>query len=125
MKNHPITPEIIELLRNEIETCSCNELARRLGLDTSALSRYMSGKIKSFNNSAWERICAYFPQLQTEAPNELHLKMKNYGCSLKIDSTEIENFRRKLLDAIMTSDKFPPDVKIEVYNIISSIYAKK
>jgi len=66
---YPITPEIKRLLARALQECGNNKtlLARRMGIDPSYVSKYLSGAITAVQWEVWRKICAYFPELDEKA----------------------------------------------------------
>lgn len=66
--NYKITDKCRKLLLQELKKCANNqaELARRIGIAPSYLSRYLSGAVNAVHYEIWKKICDYIPQIKAE-----------------------------------------------------------
>lgn len=64
-----------------------------------------------------DRLCAYFPEIQRQTP-EVSLQVKG-GCSVQIDNTKMERCKNQILKAIMSNEKLSPELRVELYAIIT------
>ena len=126
---YKITKDIISFLQSKLtERGAKATLCRQAGIRQSALSKIINGQAKSVYQEIWQRLCTVFPELSSMAQVEgvpyinhsvLARNISNSTVNNNV-SSDLETFRRKVLDAIMQSD-LTPDAKEKVYNLVREV----
>ena len=117
MKNKLITPAVLEALKRWYltEKLTQEELARIAGVNRSSVNAWLAGEAHSIRAVNWARM---LPRLRQYLPAE-----ESGGGEIGIlpESEQLlEEFRRRLQDAVMTSD-LDDAAKVKVFGIIREI----
>lgn len=129
MATHKITDEVKKALQMALNDCDGKiaELSRRVGIDPSYISKYLSGAVKSVQHEQWILLCAYIPEIDDRpvkcgdvTGNGNAIGHSNIVFNGRC-ADAVELFRRTALDAIMGSDELTAEAKITVYHIIKEL----
>lgn len=128
---YQITEEVKRMLQAVLDDCEGNkaELGRRMGIDPSYISKYLSGQVTAVQHEVWDKICRYIPELDNR-PVVVSGGINGNGNAVGHSNVVVggrcadvvEAFRRSALDAVMSSEfELEADAKIKIYNLIKSL----
>ncbi len=117
MKNKPITPAVLEALKRWYlaEQLTQETIAQIAGVNRSSVNAWLAGEARSIRAVNWARL---LPRLRKYLPPE-----ESSGGEVGIlpESEQLlEEFRRRLQDAVMTSD-LDDAAKVKIFGIIRSV----
>ena len=117
MKNKPITPGVLEALKRwyAAEKLSQEQIARIAGVNRSSVNAWLAGEARAIRAVNWARM---LPRLRQYLPPE-----EAGGGEIGIlpeSERLLEEFRRRLQDAVMSSD-LDDAAKVKVFGIIRAV----
>lgn len=132
MATHRITDKVREALNMALMDCDNRiaELGRRIGIDPSYLSKYLSGAVKSVQHEQWCLLCAYIPEIDDRPVTcgDVNGNGNAIGNSNIVFNGKcadaIELFRRAAMDAVMADENIILESKVQVYNILKDLQIK-
>ena len=119
MATHKITGEVRAAIRMALLDCDNKiaELGRRIGIDPSYLSKYISGAVKSVQHEQWMLLCAYIPEINDRPVScgDINGNGNAVGYSNIIFNGKcedaIEKFRSGLIGALIDADLEPESLQ--------------
>lgn len=117
MKNKLITPAILEALKRWYltEKLTQEQIARIAGVNRSSVNAWLAGEARSIRTVNWVRM---LPRLRQYLPSE---EAGGDEIGILPESEQLlEEFRRRLQDAIMSSD-LDDAAKVKVFGIVRAV----
>ena len=117
MKNKPITPAVRDALNRwyATERLSQEKIAQIAGVNRSSVNAWLAGEAKAIRAVNWVRMLPYLRgYLPPEEVSSDDIGISSDGASL------LEEFRRRLQDAVMSSD-LDDAVKVKVWGVIRAV----
>ena len=117
MRNKLITPAVLEALKRWYlsEDLTQEKIARIAGVNRSSVNAWLAGEARSIRGVNWARM---LPHLRQYLPPE---EATGDEIGLLPESERLlEEFRRRLQDAVMASD-MDDAAKVKVFGIIRSV----
>ena len=117
MRNKPITPAVLDALNRwyTAEKLSQEQIARIAGVNRSSVNAWLAGEAKAIRAVNWARM---LPQLRQYLPPE---EVAEDDIGIVPDGERlVEEFRRRIQDAVMSSD-LDDAVKVKVWGIIRAV----
>lgn len=117
MRNKPITPGVLEALNRwyAMEKLSQEQIARIAGVNRSSVNAWLAGEAKAIRAVNWARM---LPQLRQYLPPE---EVADDYIGIAPDGERlVEEFRRRIQDAVMSSD-LDDAVKVKVWGVIRAV----
>lgn len=126
-----IKKTIMNAIKTEYESGKTQEeIARKHNISQVIVNRLLSGK-RSVGGLTLNTVCKMFPRMSVNlnggdcpvvvADNN---SIAVNGHSNNFFDRNFSEYSQKIIDAVMTSDKFDAQVKVELYNIIQSAREK-
>ena len=117
MRNKPITPGVLEALNRwyTAEKLSQEQIARIAGVNRSSVNAWLAGEAKAIRAVNWARM---LPQLRQYLPPEE--VAEDYIGIVPDGERLVEEFRRRIQDAVMSSD-LDDAVKVKVWGVIRAV----
>jgi len=117
MRNKPITPAVLEALKRwyVTEHLTQETIAQIAGVNRSSVNAWLAGEARSIRALNWARM---LPRLRKYLPAE---EASGGEIGILPESEQLlEEFRRRLQDAVMSSD-LDDGAKVKVFGIIRSV----
>ena len=117
MKNRLITPAVLEALKRWYlsEDLTQEKIARIAGVNRSSVNAWLSGEARAIRGGYWARL---LPHLRQYLPPE---EATGDEIGLLPESERLlEEFRRRIQDAVMASD-MDDAAKVKVFGIIRAV----
>ena len=117
MKNKLITPGVLEALKRwyAMERLSQEQIARIAGVNRSSVNAWLAGEARSIRGVNWARM---LPRLRKYLPPD---EANGEEIGILPESEQLlEEFRRRLQDAIMSSD-LDDAAKVKAFGIIRAV----
>ena len=117
MKNKLITPAVLEALKRwyVTEHMTQERIAQIAGVNRSSVNAWLAGEARSIRALNWARM---LPRLRKYLPAE---EASGGEIGILPESEQLlEEFRRRLQDAVMSSD-LDDGAKVKVFGIIRSV----
>jgi transcriptional regulator with XRE-family HTH domain len=117
MRNKPITPTVLDALNRwyATERLSQEQIAQIAGVNRSSVNAWLTGEARSIRAVNWARMLPHLRQyLPPEEIAEDEIGITPNGERL------IEEFRRRVQDAVMASD-LDDATKVKVFGIVRSV----
>ena len=117
MKNKLITPSVLEALKRwyVTEHMTQERIAQIAGVNRSSVNAWLAGEARSIRALNWARM---LPRLRKYLPAE---EASGGEIGILPESEQLlEEFRRRLQDAVMASD-LDDGAKVKVFGIIRSV----
>ena len=117
MRNKPITPAVLTALKRWYaeETLSQEQIAQIAGVNRSSVNAWLAGEAKAIRAVNWVRLLPYLRQYLP--PEEI---VGEDVIILPEDDRLLEEFRRRIQDAVMASD-LDDAAKVKVFGIIRRV----
>lgn len=117
MKNKPITPAVLDALNRwyTAEKLSQEQIARIAGVNRSSVNAWLAGQARAIRAVNWVRLLPYLRQYLP--PEEI---VGEDVMILPEDDRLLEEFRRRIQDAVMSSD-LDDAAKVKVFGIIRRV----
>lgn len=114
MKNKPITPAVLTALKRWYaeENLSQEKIAQIAGVNRSSVNAWLAGQAKAIRAVNWVRLLPYLRQYLP--PDEI---VGEDVMILPEDDRLLEEFRRRIQDAVMASD-LDDAAKVKAFGII-------
>ena len=117
MRNKPITPGVLQALNRWYaeEKLSQERIARIAGVNRSSVNAWLAGQAHAIRAVNWARM---LPQLRQYLPPEE--VAEDYIGIVPDGERLVEEFRRRIQDAVMSSD-LDDAVKVKVWGVIRAV----
>ena len=119
--------EIITRLQAEYDSGKTQEqIAREHNIPHVVINRLLSGK-RSVGGLTLDTVCKMFPQMSVNLNGGIcKTSVSAENNSIAINGSQNNFFAssdlaEKIISAVMTSDKFDPAAKVELYNIVKEL----
>ena len=117
MKNKRISPAVLEALKRWYltEKLSQEQIAQIAGVNRSSVNAWLAGQARAIRAVNWVRM---FPHLRQYLPPE---ELEGEGVEILPESEQLlEDFRRRIQDAVMVSD-LDDTTKVKIFGIIRAV----